>query len=156
MKFNIITLTVILLTSTLFSCSEDEITNEIVESAFSPTGCWIEMEDESMFQFSGTNYTFCFLNDTMFTLKLESWTDIVVDINSPIHWSEYIKGTYVLTNESFEISGNYMDVDFMNFELSHFGETELEKTFEVKVVSESEIILNNNEISPHLGIRLLN
>lgn len=156
MKSNYIILTSLLLIFTLFSCERDRVNDEIVEITLMPAGCWTEIEHESTLQFAGTNHTFCFLSDTEFKLELESWSDIVTDINTPNTWSEYIKGTYVWTNESLEITGLYMDSDYTNFVTSRSGETEYSKTYEVKVVSETEFILDNNDIMPYRGIRLLN
>ena len=164
MKNKIIILTTFLLTLTLISCDKEENTvdnneevlEEVVQLVLPLTDCWAEIEQEDLLQFSGTSHTFCFISDSEFTLERESWTDIVSDINIPNSWTEYIKGSYTLTNESFEITGSYMDSDFMNFETSRFGESELVRTFEVKVVSENEMILDNNEDLPYLGIRLVN
>ena len=85
---------------------------------------------------------------------MESWTDIIVD-NAPSRWVEYIKGSYSLSNESFEFSGRYTDENFENFVLSRFGNEELEMTFAVTAVSQTEIILDKNEMFPTNGIRLV-
>ena len=158
MKANFFGLVIFLLLITLFSCKKDptfiEITSEFVEIDLSTFDCWTEKEDESILQFAGSNHTFCFLNDEEFTLILDSWTD-VISPSSPSHWTEYIKGTYVWTNESFEITGKYMDADFINFETSLSGATDFSKLFTVKVVTETEMILDHNNDFPYLGIRLL-
>ena len=116
--------------------------------------CWTEIEDEAVLQFSGSNHNFCFLNDSEFTLEIKSWSDILSD-NLPSERIEYIKGAYILTNETFEISGIYMDSDFQNATTGIFGDSEFEKAFDVKVISETEFILDNNDMFPYRAIRLL-
>jgi len=157
MKTKIIILTSAILLVSILSCNKEPIIDEeeTVQLDLPLTDCWTEIEEESFLQFSGSNHIFCFLNDTEFTLKLESWTDIISDPNTPTRWTEYIKGAYVLTNESFEISGNYMDAEFLNLVPGHSGGTSLTRTFEVKVISETEMILDNNDMSPTRGIRLV-
>ena len=132
----------------LFSCSEDE------EIVLPLTDCWIEVEEESVIQFGGTNFKFCFLSDTEFTLELLSWTDQIV-IGGCGNQTEYIKGTYIWTSESFEVVGNYVDSDFVVSASSCLGETEYTRTFTVKVISATEMILDNNDDNPTRGIRLL-
>lgn len=161
MKSKPIILSALLVFSTLISCENgiiDTAEEEIVVEAITimPNGCWIEMEDEAIFQFAGTNHTFCFLNSTEFTLELESWTDALIDLNDPGRWTEHIKGEYIWTNESLEVSGSYFDSEYTNSTTSKYGETEFIRAFEVKVISETEIILDNNEDNPYLEIRLLN
>jgi len=155
MKLKINVLTIILLSLGLLSCEKQELTSDPIEIPLSIIDCWTEIEDTTVLQFSGTNYAFCFLNETQFTLELESWTDIVSDTNSPSSWIEYIKGTYVFTGESLEISGSYMDSEFENFVTNRLGETEFAKNFKVKVVSETEMILDNDDVNPYRGIRLV-
>ena len=159
MKNQIIILTTILLSIFIAACDREEMNAELEEEQMElplPLGdCWTEVDEESVLQFAGSNHTFCFLNDTEFTLELDSWTDIIADINAPSQWTEYIKGTYTLTNDSFMVTGRYMDSEFLDLVTSRFGETEFENTYEVTVVSETEFILNNNDDQPYLGIRLL-
>jgi len=155
MKVKIIILTTLILGLTLLSCDREDVTGDPMDSNLPLSDCWTEIEEDGVLQFSGSNHIFCFVTDTEFTLEQERWTDIISDINAPTRWTDYIKGTYVLTNESFEVKGNYMDSDFVNLGTSQFGETEFAKTFEVKVVSETEMILDNNDIAPYLGIRLV-
>ena len=149
MNTKIINLTTILLILTLFSCDNE------VELSLPLTDCWTEIEHETILQFAGTNHIFCFLSDAEFTLELQSWTDAIGDINAPNPWTEYIKGTYVFSSDSFEIKGSYMDSVFINSVTNSSGETEYARTYEVKVVSETEIILNNNDDNPTREIRLL-
>ena len=58
---------------------------------------------------------------------------------------------------TFDIQLNScMASDYTNFVDNNLGESEFEKTFEVKVISETEMILDNDDIMPFRGIRLLN
>lgn len=155
MKLCLSTWTVIFLISTLISCDRDGNNNLLEEMALPPTDCWTEIEDDSFIQFAGSNHIFCFLSGTEFTLELERWTDVVSDINAPNNSFEYIKGTYVWANDSFEIAGSYMDSDYINFVSNPAGETDYTKTYEVKVISDKEMILDDKDNYPNRRIRLV-
>jgi len=155
MKIKIAFLTTLLLTAALFSCDNEDSTDKSAELALLLNGCWTEIENESFIQFAGTNYTFCFLSDTEFTLELESWTDAISETIPTGQWTDYVKGTYVLSNESLEITGDFMDSNFSTFVNNRFGESKLERTFEIEVASETEMILDKNDMNPTREIRLV-
>ena len=152
MKLQTIIITTLLIL-TLFSCDSDSC--ESVEISLPLTDCWLEFEPESFIQFAGSNHTFCFLSDTEFTLQLDSWTDAIVAGGSG-QWTEYIRGTYVLTSDAFEVTGKYTESDFVTLVTNSIGETDFANTYALKVVSETELVLDNNVERPTQAIRLMN
>lgn len=132
-----------------FSCSKEAIIPDFSD-------CWKEIESEEVLQFAGANYTFCFLNDTELTIEITRWTD-VIEIDGPNCQSNtnYIKGTYTWTNESLETLGIYTTSDFSTPDSICNGQTEFERNYTMEVVSETEVILDKNENSSVLGIRLI-
>lgn len=130
----------------LCSCNEKEIMIDFIN-------CWEEVEYEGGIQFEGSNYTFCFLNETELTIETVKWTDIGgLNCGNSV---EYIKGTYVLTSGTLEIEGVYTDLEFSMPDSNCEGNMDFQRSFKVKVISETEFILDQNNERPYLGIRLI-
>lgn len=130
----------------LCSCNKEEIMIDFIN-------CWEEVEHEGYIQYEGSNYTFCFLNDTELTIEKVKWSDLIgLNCRNSV---EYIKGTYVFTNKALEIQGVYTDLDFSIPDSSCEGNMDFQKSFKVEVISRTEFILDQNDERPYLGIRLI-
>lgn len=117
------------------------------------TGNWEEQESSNFIQFAGSTHVFEFKADSFF-LSLRYWTDMI-DVNAPCphNRTEYIRGTYELTEDMLSISGKYTDETFVTEQATCDGELDYEASYEY-VYEVGELLLNPEQ-EEYFQIRLL-
>lgn len=131
----------------IFSACKKEIIPDLTE-------CWEEVEPDGVIQFAGTSHTFCFLNDTDFTIKITRWTDVIPGPDCETI-TEYIEGTYQWDGDLLAMQGIYTDSDFSTPGVSCDGKTNFQRNFKIEVISETKILLDRNNESLTSSIRLV-
>lgn len=95
----------------LANCNDQD---ELLLNSTILNGIWVEIEPNNVIQFTGTNHTFFFREDSFF-LQREYWNDVVEpdDTCEGCPKFSYIKGKYILDLNTINLNGIfYKDSSF--------------------------------------------
>lgn len=109
-------------------------------------GQWVDNGD-NQFDLGGVKYRFEF-NNNEFKLHISEYTDLrLVNCNNINSWDNYMKGTFIIENNSIILTGNYCDSQFQIKTDTDCEEVmpigEYGHTFELKIKDKRTITFKN-------------